>query len=606
MASNSGIRGFFSRVGYVLGVMRSVIANLLFLLVLVLVLVLIFSVPGAVQVPDGGALVLAPQGAIVEQRTQTSPLAQITGAGIGAETLLRDVLDALNRAAVDQRIRSVVLNLAETSQVSPAHLETIGQALRRVRTEGKEVLAIGNIYSQSQYAIASHADAVYLHPMGQILLHGYGGNMTFFRDLLDRLKVKVHVFRVGEYKSMVEPYTRNDMSPEVRENTQALVDELWQRYLDSVAVNRQVARERVADYASRFADHSRHAGGDLARVALEHGLVDELLTMDEFRSRMIADVGEDNGTFRQIHFQDYIRATRPRAPRAVDHEVGVIVAQGMILMGNQPRGTIGADSLSALIRQARSDDRIRALVLRIDSPGGTAFGSELIRHELELTQMAGKPVVVSMAGTAASGGYWVSATADEIWASPTTITGSIGIFGMVPTFEDTLSEIGVHRDGVGTTPLSLGADPLGGLNEDMKTVIQANLEFGYQRFVNLVARGRDMALEQATSLSQGQVWSGRQAAELGLVDHLGGLEDAIAAAAGLADIEVYEVRYVERPLSPVEQLLQQIADGLGLVQTPVLGRLGAINRTLDELRALIALDDPLHQYGVCEPCGAIR
>jgi protease IV len=452
---------------------------------------------------------------------------------------------------------------------------------------------------------------VYLHPMGQILLPGYGGNLTFFSDLIDRLKVNVHVFRIGDYKSAVEPYTRRDMSAETRENMQALVDDLWHRYLNIVAGNRQLNPEQLADYAEGFAAHSLHAGGDLARVALEYGLVDELLTIDEFRSRMIAEHGETNGTFRQIHFMDYLRSARRDRPRPANQEVGVIVAQGMILMGDQPRGTIGADSLGALIRQARADDRIAAVVLRIDSPGGTVLGSELIRHELELTQMAGKPVIVSMAGTAASGGYWIASTADEIWASPATITGSIGIFGIVPTFEDTLAEIGVFRDGVGTTPLSRGSDPLGGLNDEMRTVIQANLEFSYQRFVNLVARGRDLAPSQARTLGQGQVWSGAKAAELGLVDRLGDLDGAIEAAARLADVEEYTVRYVEHPLTPFEQLLQQIIDTIGLGPSARLGpsgtgRLGAMHRLLDELRTLIVLDDPLHLYGLCEPCTAIR
>jgi protease IV len=606
MASNSGVRRFFSGLGNVLAVIRAVIANVLTLVVVIVLLMIIFAGPGTAPVPEGGALVFAPQGAIVEQRTQTTPFAQIVGAGVALETPLRDVLDSLEQAGNDNRIRSVVLELSEMTSVSPAHLESIGDALRQIRERGKSVTAIGHFYSQPQYALASFADAVYLHPMGQVILPGYGGNLTFFRDLIERLKVNVHVFRVGEYKSMVEPYTRNDMSPEVRENTQALMDELWRRYIDMVSANRQLPPERLSDYAYRFAEHSRQGGGDLARVALEHGLVDELLTMDEFRSRMVSEVGHHEGTFRQIHFLDYLRAARPPARKRVEDEIGVIVAQGMILMGEQPRGTIGADTLTDLIRQAREDDRVRALVLRIDTPGGTAFGSELIRQELELTQMAGKPVVVSMAGTVASGGYWIASTADEIWASPATITGSIGIFGLVPTFEDSLAEIGVYRDGVGTTPLSLGADPLSGLNEEMKTVIQANLEFGYQRFLHLVARGRDLELDHAAQLGQGQVWSGHQAVELGLVDHLGGLHEAIAAAARLADVEAFGVRYIERPLTAAEQLLQQFANLLGLASSARLAPLSAINRTLAELRALVAFNDPLHLYGLCEPCAAIR
>jgi protease IV len=605
MASETASTGFFSRLGRILAFIRTAILNVVTVFFLVFLLLILFAGRSTVKVPDGSALVLSPRGAIVEELTQTGPLGQLTGGGIGAETRLRDVLDSLAFAAEDDRIRSVVLELSETTQVSPAYLDSIGAALEQVRSQGKNVVAIGDGFTQPQYGLASYADLVYLHPMGQVLLPGYGGNLTFFKELLDRLKVRIHIFRVGEYKSAVEPYTRTDMSPESRENMQTLIDELWARYLDIVAQNRQLPLDQVADYASRFSDHARHAGGDLARVALEHGLVDELLTMDEFRSRMIADVGENNGTFRQIHFHDYLRAVRS-APRPQAAEVGVITAQGMILMGEQPRGTIGADSLNALIRQARRDDRIRALVLRIDTPGGTAFGSELIRQELELTQLAGKPVVISMGGTVASGGYWIASTADEIWASPDTITGSIGIFGLIPTFEDSLREIGVQRDGVGTTELSLGADQLSGLNEAMQTVIQANLEFGYQRFVHLVARGRDLALEQAVALGQGQVWSGMRAAELGLVDQLGNMHDAIGAAARLAGVDDFGVRYIERPLSPLELLLQQIGESWGIARFGGTGRLAVINRTLGELRQLLVLDDPLHLYGICEHCSLVR
>ncbi len=301
----------------------------------------------------------------------------------------------------------------------------------------------------------------------------------------------------------------------------------------------------------------------MARAALEHGLVDALISRDEMRQRLIAKVGESEGTFRQIASNDYLRATRAvQAPSS--NEVGVVVASGMILPGEQPRGSVGADSLTELIRSARLDQNVKAVVLRVDSPGGAAISSEVIRQELEQLQTSGKPLVVSMAGVAASGGYWISATADEIWAAPTTVTGSIGIFGMVPTFEDSLASIGVTRDGVGSAPLAGALDPFGGISEPMGHILQANVEAGYKRFLDLVSRGRDMLPEQVDKIGQGRVWTGRKAHELGLVDELGQLPDAIAAAAKRAGMTDYQVRFIEKPLSAREQLLQQIAEQHGL------------------------------------------
>jgi len=597
MANDSALRRFFGGLGRALTTLRIFTANLLFVLLALLVVILLVSGGGKLTVPDKAALVIAPEGTIVEQTTQSAPFEALFGAeDIAGETRYQDLIDAIDSAKKDSRLPVIVLDLGHLTGVSTAHLSGIGDALADAKAAGKEIIAVGDYYTQGQYYLASYANSIYMHSMGQVLLTGLGAYQSYYKNVLDKLKVKVHVFRVGAYKAAVEPYTRTDMSPEAREANRAMIDELWRDYIDKIAANRKLTLDQVNEYVNKYEDLLKAAGGDMARVALERGFVDELISRDEMRNRLIDKVGESDGTFKQIGFADYLRITR-RTPAPAANEIGVVVASGMILPGDQPRGRIGADSLSELIRNARLDEKVKAVVLRVDSPGGAAISSEVIRQELEQLQTSGKPLVVSMAGVAASGGYWISATADEIWAAPTTITGSIGIFGMVPTFEDSLAAIGISRDGVASAPLADGLDPFGGVSEAMGHILQANVESGYKRFLDLVARGRNMVPEQVDKIGQGRVWTGRKAHELGLVDGLGQLPDAIAAAAKRANLTDYQVRFIEKPLSAREQLLQQIADSLGFA---VAGRLSQFARTLADF---LRLDDPLHTFALCEVCG---
>ena len=582
-------------IGRGLTVARTFTANLLFVLFVLFVVAIFVSGGGAVSVPEHGALVLAPTGTIVEQVSQSSPFEALVGGDeIAGETRLQDLLDALDKARQDDRIAVVVLDLGELTGASPADLGAIGNALTAVKAANKQIVAIGDYYTQAQYYLASFADHIYMHPMGQVLLTGFGAYGNYYKNLLDRLKVKVHVFRVGIYKAAVEPYTRTDMSDAAREANHEMIDELWSDYTGTIEKNRKLSKQQLDQYVDHYDELLQAAHGDMARAALEHGLVDELISRDEMRDRLIALVGEDDHTYRQIGYADYLRATRPPQPPA-PNEVGVIVASGMILPGDQPRGTIGADTLIDLIRKARFDDRVKAVVLRVDSPGGAALSAELIRQELELIQLAGKPLVVSMGSVAASGGYWISATADEIWASPDTVTGSIGIFGIVPTFEDSLAAIGINRDGVGSAPLANALDPLSGISDPMSKILQANVESGYQRFLDLVARGRDMLPERVDQIGQGRVWTGRKAHELGLVDNLGQLSDAVAAAAKRAGLETYQVRFIEKPLSARERLLRRLANSMGFASAPW----SEVARTMT---VLARLNDPQHVYALCEMC----
>jgi protease-4 len=596
MAEGSSRWRWLRSIGRGLTAARVFTANLLFVLFVLFVLAIMFSGGGRVTVPDKGALVLAPEGTIVEQTSQSSPFeALIGGSEVAGETRYQDLIDALDAAKDDARISVIVLDLEHLTGVSPAHLGGIGDGLAAAKAAGKEIIAVGDYYTQGQYYLASFADAIYMHPMGQVLLTGFGAFQSYYKDLLDRLKVKVHVFRVGAYKAAVEPYTRTDMSAEAREANKAMIDELWQDYVERVAANRKLTQGQMGDYIQHYDELLKATAGDMARVALEHGLVDELISRDEMRDKLVAKVGEEEHTFRQIGYADYLRIVH-RVPAPAENEVGVVVASGMILPGDQPRGTIGADSLTELLRSARADERVKAVVLRVDSPGGAALSSEVIRQEVEQIQLAGKPVVVSMGSVAASGGYWISATADEIWAAPTTVTGSIGIFGLVPTFEDSLAAIGISRDGIGSAPLAGALDPFSGVSEPMGKILQANVESGYRRFLDLVARGRDMLPERVDAIGQGRVWTGRKALELGLIDGLGQLPDAVAAAAKRAKIEDYRVKFIEKPLTAREQLLKQIAESLGFAST------ARWSQWTHALTQLTRLEDPLHTYTLCDAC----
>jgi protease-4 len=618
---SSPLRRVFRLLGRAIDTLRTFIGRLLFVMVLVVVLLLIFGGPTPLQVPEGGLVVINPRGPVVEQAGEVDPATLLLGSGELETTPVRDITEALKRASEDERIAGVVLNLGEMTSISPANLETVGAALQAFKASGKSLTAHGDYYDQAQYLLASYADTVILHPMGQVLLPGYGGSQLFYNELLDKLGVNVHIFRVGTYKAAVEPFERNNMSEESRANSQQLVDELWQRYLTQVAENRGLSEQLLRSYTNDFADHLLASDGDTAVTALEHGLVDELLSRPQLRNRLreLAGGAEGDAAAGTIEFQQYLALTsRPHLPS--ENEIGVIVAEGTIDVGDQPRGVIGADSLAALIREARRDDNVKAVVLRIDSPGGSALASELIRQELDQLQSTGKPLVVSMGGTAASGGYWISAMADEIWASPVTITGSIGIFGMIPTFEGSLASVGVYADGVSTTPLTR-ADPFTGVSEQLATVFQATVEDGYQRFLRLVAEGRGMTEEQVDAVGQGQVWSGAQAQKFGLVDELGDLDDAVAAAARLAEVNDYQMRYIETPMSPGEVLLQGMAQNIGSValakmafdgdSAAGLGTaiqaniLGGWQRMFSDLAAL-RLNDPLNLYTLCEFCAVLR
>ncbi len=555
------LRYLISGFWHGLSVCRVIMGNLVFLALLIL-LVSIFFYEGEKDLPDEAALILSLQGDIVIQKTETILSSRLLGEASRQETLLKDVIDVIDYAKDDQRVKALVLKLNDMGNAATSKLADIGEALKRFKSSGKPIYATADYYSQNQYYLAAHADHLYLHPMGGVILTGFGLYRNYFRSALEKLLIQFHVFRVGTYKSALEPFLRDDMSEDAKEANLSWLSVLWDAYKGSIAELRGLTPETVDGYINNVAANLSMVKGDTARLALDHGLVDALKTRDEVNEELIALVGEDEDkkTINQIQFDDYLAIIKPQVGhnRADISKVGIIIAKGIILDGVQPAGKIGGDTLAELIRQARLDNEIKAVVLRIDSPGGSALASEIIHREIELTRQSGKPVVASMSSIAASGGYWIASAADEIWAAPTTITGSIGIYSAFATFEKSFDYLGIHNDGVGTTRLADAFDTARPLNPIIADSMEQVIRNNYQRFIKTVSEGRNLTPQDVEKIAQGRVWAGKTAKELGLVDQLGNLQDAVKSAANMAALKDYDVIYIEQPLTAREKLIKRL------------------------------------------------
>ena len=540
---------------------RRLVFNLIFVFVLLIVVIALFS--GGKKLESRNVLVLAPQGQVVEQFS-VDPMERALARALKQsqqETQLRDLLRALEAAASDARIERVVIHADAMSGIGFASMQELGRAIVRFKTSGKQVVAYSDGMEQKQYYLAALADEVYLHPDGAVLMEGLARYRPYYREALqDKLGVDVHLFRVGEFKSAAEPYILDGASDESRQADLFWMNDIWQQYLADIARFRGLDAGVLQAQIDGFADQVVAAHGDLGQLALNQKLVDELLTQDQFRARMIERGEEDpeSHSFRQVSLDTYLSfIDRENISFGTSPKIAVVVAQGEISAGDLSPGSVGGVSTSKLLRQAREDEDVKAIVLRVDSPGGGVFPSEQIRREVALTQAAGKPVVVSMGNVAASGGYWISMNADVIYAEPNTITGSIGIFGLFMNFPDTLAKIGVHVDGVGTTRIAGAFDPTRPLNPEIGEAIQAVIDQGYRQFIGKVAEARGSTPEAIDKIARGRVWSGAQAEEFGLVDELGGLSDAITEAARRVNLgaDEYAVEYVEKPLSPFEKFI---------------------------------------------------
>jgi protease-4 len=539
---------------------RMAVFNVLFLLVLALIVRVLISPGDAVTLDKDTTLVVAPVGVIVEEFTGT-PAERALNEAIGEqvpETRLRDLLRVFELAAEDERIAQVLIRTDRLLGVAPGTLTELDAALQRFRESGKPIVAYADGMSQTQFGFASMADEVWLNPDGGLIIEGLSYFRNYYARALDMLRVDVNLFRVGEFKSAMEPFIRNDMSDADREAAAYWIGGLWQQYLEIVSANRGLPLERLIEQTQNPVALLTEQRGNSAETALEAGWVDRLMTRPEVRIAL-AERGapDDKAGFRQIDMDDFLSI--PRKPSLGGDRVGVVIASGTIVEGRQSPGTIGGDSTADLLRRAAQDEDIKAVVLRIDSGGGSAFASEVIRQELMALRSSGKPVIVSMGDVAASGGYWIAMGADEVWAYPNTITGSIGIFGFLPTFQRTLDTIGVNTDGFGTTPLAGAFRPDREIPAPVSETIQAIIEHGYREFIGLVAEFRDLTVDEVDEVAQGRVWTGEQARDRGLVDQLGTFEEAIDAAARMAGLgDDYGTVYVQRRMSAFEEFLAQM------------------------------------------------
>lgn len=603
------IVNIFRWIGKILTGIRVLTFNLIFLVLLFFFVTSLsfYSPQKEAPTPDSGALVLSLSGDIVEEKQSIDPVSSVLNEKLGlntgpTETLLQDVLDAITEAGNDDKVTCILLDLSTLGTVGLNQLRSIGEALNEFKSSGKKIIAAEDFYQQKAYYLASFADEIYLNPMGAVDLHGLGAYRLYFKDAINRLKINYHIFRVGSFKSAMEPIMRNSMSEEARSQNLSWLTALWDTIITDISRERNLSREGLRAYTENIASELAMVKGDTALLALETGLVDGLKTREELRQYLAELAGKNQGgTFKQIQLNDYLK-TIPRSfidPPGAGGSVGIIIAQGTILNGEQPIGIIGGDTIGELIRKAANNSAINALVLRINSGGGSVFASEVIRQEILEYKKTGKPLVISMGSTAASGGYWIAADADKIWASPVTLTGSIGIFAAIPTFEKSLSELGVYNDGVGTTSLAAALDLTQPLSPPLKESIQISLHHGYDQFLKIVAQGRSMSRKEVTQVAEGRVFDGVTAQRLGLVDELGSLEDAIESAASLAGLEEYSASYIRKPLTVKDELLQLFSGTVGnwlSSATIPPSLLSAFSRLMAPIREILLFDDPKGLY----------
>jgi protease IV len=610
MGVGSALKGFFGLVWRILEGIRRVLHLVLLLVIFGFILAALHtSMP---VVPRTAALVIAPEGELVEQLA-SDPVRRAFGQASGGpapETLLRDVTDAIAAAKSDSRIKLIVLDLGSLDTSGLSKLQEIGAALRDFRGSGKRVVVAADSLDQTQYYLAAQAGEVYLDPMGLVYLDGFSYYRMFLKDAIDKLGVDVNVFRAGTYKSYTDQFSRSDMAQSERDESSVWLQALWNAYQQDVTRARSLPAGALTDFISDEPAALTAVNGDAAKLALQRGLVTALKSRRQMADELKVLVGEDEDThsFNSIPMNQYL--TSVRSKRALksksDSKVGVVVASGEILDGRQPPGTIGGESTADLLRQARYDNTVKAVVLRVDSPGGSMFASEQILREVQTLRKAGKPVVVSMSTYAASGGYYISAAANQIFASPTTLTGSIGVFSVVPTFQRTLEKLGVKVDGLGTTTLAGDMRQDRPLTAASRQILQTSVDHAYSEFLRRVGDGRKKPVEDVDKIAQGRVWAGVDAQRIGLVDHLGGLKDATDAAAKLAELgSDYDVDYIEPELSLRQELLMQLRS-----ETLYMGQMAGIipprsdiervlDPVLEQARAIAKLNDPRGLYAYC-------
>ncbi|TGB74859.1 signal peptide peptidase SppA [Escherichia sp. E4702] len=611
------IAGFFKWTWRLLNFVREMVLNLFFIF-LVLVGVGIWmqvSSSDTKETAGRGALLLDISGVIVDKPDSSQRFSKLSRQLLGAssdrlqENSLFDIVNTIRQAKDDRNITGIVMDLKDFAGGDQPSMQYIGKALKEFRDSGKPVYAIGENYSQGQYYLASFANKIWLSPQGAVDLHGFATNGLYYKSLLDKLKVSTHVFRVGTYKSAVEPFIRDDMSPAAREADSRWIGELWQNYLNTVAANRQIPAQQVFPGAQGLLAGLTKTGGDTAKYALDNKLVDALATNAEIEKALTKEFGwsKADKNYRAISYYDYALKT----PADTGDSIGVVFANGAIMDGEETQGNVGGDTTAAQIRDARLDPKVKAIVLRVNSPGGSVTASEVIRAELAAARAAGKPVVVSMGGMAASGGYWISTPANYIVANPSTLTGSIGIFGVITTVENSLDSIGVHTDGVSTSPLA-DVSITKSLPPEVQQMMQLSIENGYKRFITLVADSRNSTPEQIDKIAQGHVWTGQDAKANGLVDSLGDFDDAVAKAAELAKLKQWHLEYYVDEPTFFDKVMDNMSGSVRAMlpdafQAMLPAPLASVASTVkSESDKLAAFNDPQNRYAFCLTCANVR
>ncbi|MEC9929585.1 signal peptide peptidase SppA [Escherichia marmotae] len=611
------IAGFFKWTWRLLNFVREMVLNLFFIFLVLVVVGIWMQVSGSdsKETASRGALLLDISGVIVDKPDSSLRFSKLSRQLLGAssdrlqENSLFDIVNTIRQAKDDRNITGIVMDLKNFAGGDQPSMQYIGKALKEFRDSGKPVYAIGENYSQGQYYLASFANKIWLSPQGVVDLHGFATNGLYYKSLLDKLKVSTHVFRVGTYKSAVEPFIRDDMSPAAREADSRWIGELWQNYLNTVAANRQITAQQVFPGAQGVLDGLTKTGGDTAKYALDNKLVDALASSAEIEKALTKEFGwsKADKNYRAISYYDYALKT----PADTGDSIGVVFANGAIMDGEETQGNVGGDTTAAQIRDARLDPKVKAIVLRVNSPGGSVTASEVIRSELAAARAAGKPVVVSMGGMAASGGYWISTPANYIVANPSTLTGSIGIFGVITTVENSLDSIGVHTDGVSTSPLA-DVSITKALPPEAQQMMQLSIENGYKRFITLVADSRNSTPEQIDKIAQGHVWTGQDAKANGLVDSLGDFDDAVAKAAELAKMKQWHLEYYVDEPTFFDKVMDNMSGSVramlpDTLQAMLPAPLASVASTVkSESDKLAAFNDPQNRYAFCLTCANVR
>ena len=600
---------------------RDLVMNVVFLgFVLLLMAIINFSSGGKkpTTLTEEGGLLLNLDGYLADNRDETlrwqDAISELNGEYVPRKISTFDVVSAIEYAQQDPQIKGLVLDLNHFEGADLPALDFIGATINRFKESGKPVIAYADNYTQGQYYLASFANEIYLNTIGQVDIHGLAQENLYFKDMLDKLAVTPHIFRVGTYKSAVEPFMRNDMSAEAKANMQRWLGEMWNNYVLSVSENRKIKKDNVLPNAKQYLSDLKALKGNNTAYAQQRGLVTDVVTRLDLDKKLTALFGKgSDGKANLIELDDYLTQLPDRLEHYnVPNKIAVVNVEGTIIDGENDEENAGGDTIARILRKVHDDNSVKAVVLRVNSPGGSAFASEIIRQETENLQKIGKPVIVSMGAMAASGGYWISSTADYIIADANTITGSIGIFAMFPTFENSIKKIGVNADGVSTTELA-NTSAFSPLAKPVQDIYQTEIEHGYDRFLEIVSKGRQISKTQVDKLAQGQVWLGSDAFQNGLVDEIGSFNEAINKAEQLVNqrqdtaVQDFSVEwFTDDNVSLISTLLRDTKKGTQKQLVKWLGLPAPIQKLQKELNVLTKFNDPKGQYLYCLNCGKVK